>query len=1399
MGDRKVVLVVDDSHIERIMMKKLFSNNYEVLLARDGIEALEVMRSNPVNLVLLDITMPRLDGYGVLREMQKDKILSAVPVIVVTGTEDEFIQDKALDHGAQDIISKPFSPNLVLKRVANQLSLQNAIQAVSENELRYDPVTHVLNRAAFIPMVHEIVSKKPAGSYVMSAVDIDGFKLINDRYGHIEGDRLLCYIAELHMTSSLESQGLICRDMGDVFFSIAPLDDLQKVTDATESFRDKLTGYNLPAGVDAHIGRYIIDEPDIDVGLMMDRALMAVRSIKRSSQQYVAMFNEDMRKTMLREKELIEDMRKALGAGQFVLYFQPQYNYDEGAMTGAEALVRWMHPEKGLISPSEFIPVFEKNGFISELDKYVWEAACRHIRAWMDEGINPVPISVNVSRHDFRNMDLTRVIPDLIKKYDLAPGQLNLEITESAYMDTPEELVKIVEKMKALGFTVEMDDFGAGYSSLNILKDVPVDILKLDIKFVRESSNRSRGGSILSSVVRMAHWLKVPVIAEGVETKQQADYLKSIGCLLMQGFYFNHPMPMDEEFKRLLKTQKLSMEKYGSSHTDIKDAVDFFDASTQSTLLFNSFVGGAVIAEYDGVSLEYLRMNDRFFEVINITRTQFQKSDQNVLNFLDEDSRKAYIDALEEAIRTGVETECEMHGSLVPEADSGLWTKNRIRFLAQNVGSYVFYITVENITEQKNLERKTGELADELTGVIRNLPDGIIKTTIRNGKYELVFASDRYVNMLGYSREEFDENLSRDMTFEVHPDDVEKTISYVARTMKGSGYFECRYRLVHKDGHNIYVEANTNAIIDDHGNITLYTSVYDIQREMETERDLHIREEAYRIAVEHQDSFVCLYDIEKRKITMESNVAEILNLDNITENVPDSIIALDIIAPESVEKYKEFYSDITHGRTGKSVEIKRKIKDGEYCWFRLEYEVIQVDDVDMNTAVISCTNIDSKKQNEQMASVLRENNQLIKIIAKHSQRYLIMYDIAEDRIRPLGNNINVENNIMKLLDSPKDYFTEDILAPESVEEMKECYENIKSGAVDSTFHFKAKNLKGEWIWMECTISNVFDDSGKPLYAIASFEDVTDNHEKKLAFERYKKLMYSEDKDNLFLFDYNLAQDILVADSGNINADLLEESKKGYMHCINKVANDYIVEEDKQEYFETFDESRLLQAFAIGSDKGEMVTRIKTAEMAEPIFVKVSYQMVTEPYNASIRLLLHCAIIDEKKRAELKLIDRARRDALTQVLNRETFIEELYKRIESVNKEKINAFAILDIDHFKEINDTFGHLAGDEILRNFAETLKKTLFKRDIVGRLGGDEFGIFMCGFSDTASVNNKAEEILENTRGELEGGIRLSASIGIALLSEDCSAFEELYEKSDKALYHVKRNGRNGYYVCTD
>ena len=263
-----------------------------------------------------------------------------------------------------------------------------------------------------------------------------------------------------------------------------------------------------------------------------------------------------MLKELLKEQELISEMEPALAKRQFILYLQPQYDYTTNTMTGAEALVRWKHPEKGLIPPGLFIPIFENNGFICKLDLYVWEEACRLLRKWIDLGLNPVPISVNISRRDIYSQNLVDIFENLIKTYKLDPRMLRLEITESAYMDNPEQLIKVVDDLRDLGFCIEMDDFGSGYSSLNTLKDVPVDVLKLDMKFIMSAtqgtdSEKSKGGHILSSIVRMANWLKLPVIAEGIETGIQADYLKSIGCFYMQGYYFAKPMPVDE-YERLL-------------------------------------------------------------------------------------------------------------------------------------------------------------------------------------------------------------------------------------------------------------------------------------------------------------------------------------------------------------------------------------------------------------------------------------------------------------------------------------------------------------------------------------------------------------------------------------------------------------------------------------------------------------------------------------------------------------------------------------------------------------------------------------------------------------------------------------------------------------------------------
>ncbi|MEA4912479.1 MAG: EAL domain-containing protein, partial [Oscillospiraceae bacterium] len=262
-------------------------------------------------------------------------------------------------------------------------------------------------------------------------------------------------------------------------------------------------------------------------------------------------YSEAMREKMLREQELTEDMEPALQSGQFEVWFQPQFDYQNGKMSGAEALVRWNHPKRGLISPGEFISLFEKNGRIYELDKYVWEASCRQVSAWRDKNYAPLTVSVNVSRIDLYDPQLVDHLVSLVQSYALAPERLHLEITESAYMDNPEQLIDVVCRLHDAGFVVEMDDFGSGYSSLNTLKDVPVDVLKLDVKFLSASISDARSSSILGSVIRMASAIDLRVIAEGVEDVMHAQLLHELGCRFMQGYYFSKPLRPAEMEKML--------------------------------------------------------------------------------------------------------------------------------------------------------------------------------------------------------------------------------------------------------------------------------------------------------------------------------------------------------------------------------------------------------------------------------------------------------------------------------------------------------------------------------------------------------------------------------------------------------------------------------------------------------------------------------------------------------------------------------------------------------------------------------------------------------------------------------------------------------------------------------
>lgn len=281
------------------------------------------------------------------------------------------------------------------------------------------------------------------------------------------------------------------------------------------------------------------------VQAMSGRAVLTAGTIRGRYGQYVAYYNKEIWEKQMYEQEIIDCMEDALRQKQFMVYFQPKYDLGSERVAGAEALVRWQHPSKGFMNPAEFIPIFEKNGFITELDKYVWDTTCCYIETWIKNGYPVVPVSVNVSRTDIYNPDFIEIILGIIHKHNLEPENIHLEITETAYTDNPEQIIEVVKQLKLLGFVIEMDDFGSGYSSLNMLNELPIDILKLDMGFVQDDMG-TNSNNILSFIIGLAKWMDYAVVAEGIETEEQIQILRNMDCNFVQGYYYAQPMPPDE-------------------------------------------------------------------------------------------------------------------------------------------------------------------------------------------------------------------------------------------------------------------------------------------------------------------------------------------------------------------------------------------------------------------------------------------------------------------------------------------------------------------------------------------------------------------------------------------------------------------------------------------------------------------------------------------------------------------------------------------------------------------------------------------------------------------------------------------------------------------------------------
>ena len=543
---RRTVLIVDDEPVNLRLLGNILGEEYDVLYAQTGEEAISEIRSQRdfLSLVLLDLYMPHGNGYAVLDEMRTSEELRSIPVIVLTS--DKSAEVESLHRGAVDFLSKPYdNPKVIQARIRRAIELSIGRNIIGATGV--DKLTGLMTKEYFFQYCCEYDKFHPEQEVDAIVINVSKFHLINELYGRNFGDRVLKAIADGARSVARGCGGVACRTNADRFCLY--IEHQENYGFLLKTISDSIADVIDVQDIRLRIGVYPDIYHSVNLEQRFDRALHACNSLSgNAGKDALAIYDNRMHEREIYEAKLLGDIEKALLENQFQIVFQPKYDIhgDNPVLCSAEVLVRWKHPEYGLVSPDFFIPLFEENGRIKELDRFVWQEAARQVHRWNDMYEVKVPVSVNVSRVDIFDPDLREFLLKVTSDNNIDPNDLHLEITETAYTDSVGTIIDVVTSLREAGFKVEMDDFGKGYSSLNMLTSLPIDALKLDMAFIRGIAENNKEMSMVEFILEIARFLGVPVIAEGVESADQYLLLKKAGCDIIQGYYFSKPVSASE-------------------------------------------------------------------------------------------------------------------------------------------------------------------------------------------------------------------------------------------------------------------------------------------------------------------------------------------------------------------------------------------------------------------------------------------------------------------------------------------------------------------------------------------------------------------------------------------------------------------------------------------------------------------------------------------------------------------------------------------------------------------------------------------------------------------------------------------------------------------------------------
>jgi diguanylate cyclase (GGDEF)-like protein len=535
------LLIMHSDEFSRKTLASILEDKYKVFQAGDTDEAIRIINHEDIAVIITDLEMYISKGRELEEYVNKEAQSESIPVIIAEEGCSEENAAACLKLGAADFIRKPYNPEIVRNRIEKLVRSKNMTKMLSA--LGRDSLTGLYTSNFFYQRVREILNENKSKKYCIVVSNIEKFKILNERYGVKKCDEVLVYIAK-KIPTLLEGYVIGGRIHGDVFAY------LQEETSVAGFRAVHEMQYEAPIpNLSIKYGIYRIDDNtrnDISIMIMCDRAREAVNSIKGIYGKYYSEYDDKLREAVLVQQLILENMEHSLKAHQFDIYYQPKHNISSDKTAGAEALVRWNHPEIGFLAPNIFIPIFEKNGFIKKLDRYVFKKVCSDILEWKKSGKNVVPVSVNMSRRDFEDVSLADYITEYVDLKGIDHELIHFEITETMFTDNDAQIIEMLKKLHENGFIIELDDFGTGYSSISSLNDIELDVLKFDMSLVQHDDMTESGRSLLEFIVELANLLKLQTVAEGVETKDQAEHMKTLGVDYIQGYYYSKPLPKNE-------------------------------------------------------------------------------------------------------------------------------------------------------------------------------------------------------------------------------------------------------------------------------------------------------------------------------------------------------------------------------------------------------------------------------------------------------------------------------------------------------------------------------------------------------------------------------------------------------------------------------------------------------------------------------------------------------------------------------------------------------------------------------------------------------------------------------------------------------------------------------------